>query len=99
MGRQSTKTDRGGLTLSASERSRDGGGSSLDAREEGVEDSLTGQEGEIGRLLLGHRTRRSDWPDLVERVSGHLTLELGLEDDVLERGAVGSVKSVLFSDC
>ena len=66
-----------------SESTGDSGGTSLDTWEESIQDSLTGKQGEVGRLLLGYRSRCSYRPELHHLVFGLFTLELGFEHDVL----------------
>lgn len=55
------------------------------SREQGIEDSLSSQERVVGGDLLSDRSRSSNGPDLVHGVAGDLTLELSLEDDVLDK--------------
>ena len=52
-------------------------------REKTVEDTLAGQERIVGSELLSHRSHLTYGPNLHKSVLGLLTLEIGLEDDVL----------------
>ena len=54
-----------------------------DLREEGIKDTLTSEEGEIGGLLLGDGSRSTNRPELQHSVLGGLAVELGFQNDIL----------------
>ena len=66
-----------------SESTWDSGCSTLNTREQGVEHSLTSEQGVASRLLLGDGSGSSDRPELHHRVFLLLALELGLKHDIL----------------
>ena len=74
---------KNGAYLATTESSGNGGCSSLDTGEEGVEDTLASEEGEVGLQLLSRRARRANGPELQHRVLRLLALELGFEHNVL----------------
>jgi hypothetical protein len=69
---------------SPSESTRNSSGTSLNTREKTVQDPLTGKERLVGSKLVGDGSGRSDRPILHHRMLGLDSLELGLEDDVLD---------------
>ncbi|KAI3492707.1 hypothetical protein L1887_42625 [Cichorium endivia] len=71
--------------LATAEGTGDGGGTTLDAGEERVEDTLAGEQRVVGLQLLGDGTGRTDGPDLEHGVLLLLALEFGLEHDVVDR--------------
>lgn len=70
--------------LSTTESTRNSGRSTLNAREEGIEDTLSGQERVIGLELVSGRSGGTDGPELEHRVGSLLAFKLGLEHDVLK---------------
>jgi hypothetical protein len=55
-------------------------------REEGIEDTLAGEERVVGRELLGDRAHLTHGPDLEHRVLSGLAGELRLEHNILRGG-------------
>lgn len=80
----------GNDSLATAESAWNGDGATLDGREEGVQHTLTDDEGSIGRLLLGCWTRHPHRPCLHHAVLGLLAIELDLED-LLVDGVVALV--------
>jgi hypothetical protein len=68
---------------SPSESTRDGGGTTLNTREQGIQDPLSSKERVASSLLLGDGSRRSHRPELHHRVLLLLALELRLKHDIL----------------
>jgi hypothetical protein len=74
-------------SLSTTESTGDGDGTTLNTGKKGVEDSLADNEGLIGRLLVVGRTGHSNRPGLHHGVLGLLAIELDLED-VIDNGVL-----------
>lgn len=75
--------------LSTAESARNSSSTTLNAWEESVEDSLAGKQRHIGSDLLGGRSRSSNGPELAHGVFCLLSLELELNDDIVD--AVGAL--------
>lgn len=75
--------------LATTESTGNGRRTTLDAREEGVEDTLSGEERHIGGDLLRGRAGSSHGPELAHGVLRLLSLEVELDDDVVD--AVGAL--------
>lgn len=68
---------------SPSESSGNGSGTTLHTWEQRVQNSLACEEREVGSLLLGDWSRSSNGPQLHHGVFLFLSLEFGLQDDIL----------------
>lgn len=66
--------------LSTSEGAGDGNSTTLDGGEQGVQHTLTNNEGAVGGLLLSGGTRHTNGPGLHHAVLGLVAVELDLED-------------------
>lgn len=77
-------------SLAATESTRDTDGTTLDTGEEGVEDTLTDNEGRVGAELVVYGTRDTDGPLLHHAVLGLLALEFNLEN-LLVDGVLSSL--------
>jgi hypothetical protein len=71
-------------SLTATEGTGNSSGTTLDAREQGIENTLTSEERVVRSKLLGARTRSSDGPNLHHGVVGLLAVEFDSDDGVLK---------------
>lgn len=71
-------------SLSATESTWNGAGSTQHAGEEGVEDTLAGKEGIVGSELLGNGPGLTDGPSLEHGEAAGLSVEFNLEDGLLD---------------